>query len=61
MHRPNMGIISYLFLEVNKYLYIVHKFMIFYNLILCSLYNIPSCKNQIRGVLYSYKEVIPMY
>ena len=61
MHRPNMDIISYLFLEVNLYLYKFNKFMIVSNYVLYSLYNIPSCKIPSPEVPYSYKEVIPMY
>ena len=39
----------------------MNKFCGIYNLDLFTLYNIPSCKIQIPGLLYSYKEVIPMY
>ena len=38
-----------------------HNFCDVYNLDLFTLYNIASCKIRNRRLLYSYKEVSPMY
>ena len=56
-----MIIISNLPGNVKENVVKVHNFCGIYNLDLFTLYNIPSCKNQIQELLYSYKEVIPMY
>ena len=39
----------------------VNNFCEVYNLILFTLYNIAACKIRNRRLLYSYKEVSPMY
>ena len=56
-----MIIISNLVENVKGNVAIINNFCGIYNLNLFTLYNIPSCKIQNLRLLYSYKEVIPMY
>ena len=58
---PNMNIISNPQGNVKGNVVIINNFCGIYNLDLFTLYNIPSCKIQNLRLLYSYKEVIPMY
>ena len=58
---PNTFIISNPPENVKGNMVKVHNFCGIYNLDLFTLYNIPSCNIQIPELLYSYKEVIPMY
>ena len=58
---PNIFIITNHALEVKGIFSTSNNFCVIYNLVLFTLYNIASCKIQNRRLLYSYKEVIPMY
>ena len=58
---PNSHIISYPMPFVKQDVVIFTSFYYLNSKNLYNLYNIPSCKIRKQMLLYSYKEVIPMY